>query len=145
MSNIWGGSGGTLAPPPPPPPPPFAAPVSASGKLLEFNLQSFGLQMFSIHLWLILLFCRYVSSSPFCAWCATFRISHKLFEAKCYLSYTASGLTVHSASNILAMCGKFYGCSYYVYDVQHLEYHTGCNCLKPSVAFKVHGSFDILW
>ena len=45
-----------------------------------------------------------------------------------------SGLTVHSASYILAMCGKFNGCCY-VYDVQHLEHHTGCNCLKPSVAF----------
>ena len=53
-----------------------------------------------------------------------------------------SGLSVHSASYILAMCGKFNG---YVYDVQHLEYHTGCNCLKPFVAFRVHGSFDVLW
>ena len=45
-----------------------------------------------------------------------------------------SGLTVHNASYILAMCGKFNGCCY-VYDVQHLEYHTGCNCLKPSLPF----------
>ena len=41
---------------------------------------------------------------------------------------------VHSVSYTLAMCGKSNGCCY-VYDVQHLEYHTGCNCLKPSVAF----------
>ena len=47
--------------------------------------------------------------------------------------------------------GQVQGCCY-VYDVQHLEYHTGCNCLKPSVALqdvqhsvlRVHGSFDIL-
>ena len=45
-----------------------------------------------------------------------------------------SGLTVHRASYILAMCGKFNGCCH-MYDVQHLDYHTGCNCLKPSVAF----------
>ena len=63
-----------------------------------------------------------------------------------------SGNTVHSASYILAMCGKFNGCCY-VYDVQHLEYHTGCNYMKPSVTLhdvqhgvlRVHGSFDILW
>ena len=45
-----------------------------------------------------------------------------------------NGLTVHRASHILAMCGKFNGCCY-VYDVQHLEYHTGCNCLKPGLPF----------
>ena len=39
--------------------------------------------------------------------------------------------TVHSASYILAMCGKFNGCCY-VYDVQHLEYHTGCNSYRIS-------------
>ena len=71
------------------------------------------------------LFCCSAGICLLSVWCAAFRTSHVCLKPSVafLIGDHKSSLTVHSASYILAMCGKFNGYCY-VYDVQHLEYHT---------------------